>query len=191
MEHTLSDGRVVPLRRVALSYVDQIRAQHEIPDPPTYSFKAAGGVVVTLPHDEASAEESGPEEKAAWLDYKKARREALAAQEADTLRFLIYQCIDADPPPVDEWSVDHALFGLEPPDPKDKVGFKVAWFERELMTDEGDYAGLVTKLYEMGGLVDSDRAGEFEAIFQLVVERLAAARDRRAARGDPVAGRGR
>ena len=176
MEYTLSDGRVVPLRRVARRYVDQIRMKHAIPDVPTYSFKAAGGVIVTKPHDEESAMESGPEDKAAWMDYKKARNEALALQEGEVIQFLIYQAIAQDPPPVSEWSVDFDLFGIEPPDDSDPKQFKVSWFEYELLTDEDDYAPLITRLYEMGGLVDSNRAGEFEAIFRLVMERFAAAR---------------
>lgn len=176
MEYILSDGRVVPLRRVARRYVEQIRAKHTIPETPTYSFEAAGGVTVTKTHDEESVAESPAEDKAAWLDYKKAHREALALQEGDVIQFLIYQAIDMEVPPVDEWSVDFDLFKMEKPDDSDPKQFKVSWFEYELLTDEEDYAPLMTRLYEMGGLVDSDRAGEFEAIFRLVVERLAATR---------------
>jgi hypothetical protein len=173
MEYTLSDGRIIPLRRVARRYIEQIRAKHEIPDPPTYTFKAAGGVEVTKVHDEESVAESGPEDKAAWHDYREAKREATALQEGEVVQFLIYQAIALDPPPVEEWSVDFKLFGIEPPSDEDPKQFKVAWFEYELLTDEDDYAPLITRLYEMGGLVDSDRADEFESIFRLVLQRLA------------------
>ncbi len=176
MEYTTSEGRVVPLRRVAPRYIDQIRAKHTIPDPPTYSFKAAGGVVVTKEHDEESVEESPAEDKAAWLDYVTERRTAYQAQEQEVLEFLMYQCIAEDPPPVDEWSVDFELFKLEKPDDKDPIKFKVDWVQYELITDqEKDYAGLMTRLYEMGGMVDSSHVAKFEGLFQLVVERLAAA----------------
>ena len=182
MEYITSEERVVPLRRVAPRYVDQIRAKHTIPDPPTYSFKAGGGVEVTLPHDEKSIEQSGPEAHKEWNEYKKTHREKLAAQEQDVLEFLIFQCIDQEPEPVADWSVDFALHGLEPPDESDPVKFKVEWVQSEILANEDDYAGLMTRLYEMGGLVDSNRAMEFEGLFQLVVERLAAAALRGAAK---------
>ena len=175
MEYTTSEGRIVPLRRVAPRYVDQIRAKHTIPDPPTYSFKAAGGVTVTKTHDEESVKESGPEDKAAWLDYTTGRRDAFAAQEQEVIEFLMFQCIAQDPDPVSEWSVDFALHGLEPPDETDPVKFKVEWVQSEILANEDDYASLITKLYEMGGLVDSNRAMEFEGLFRVTMERLAAA----------------
>ena len=179
MEYTTSEGRVVPLRRVAPRYVDQIRAKHTIPDPPTYSFKAAAGVIVTKTHDEESVKESGPEDKAAWLDYTTKRRDSVAKQEQEVIEFLMYQCIAQEPDPISEWSVNFALHGLEPPDDSDPVKFKVEWVQSEVLANEDDYAGLITRLYEMGGLVDSNRAAEVEGLFRLTLERIAAAARRK------------
>ena len=178
MEYELSDGRVIPLRRVARRYLDLIRAKHTLPEPPTYTFTAAGGVEVTKTHDQESAEQSGPEDLAAWNKYRQEHRDALAAQETEVVQFLVYHCIAEDPPPVEEWSVDFKLHGLEPPADEDPIAFKSEWFQMEIITDEDDYAGIMTKLYECGGLVDSDQAQQFEALFRLVLERLAAAANR-------------
>ena len=180
MEYTTSEGRVVPLRRVAPRYVDQIRAKHTIPDPPTYSFKAAGGVEVTLPHDEESVKQSDPDAHKAWNEYKDNLRSATAAQEQEVIEFLMFQCIAQDPDPIEEWSVDFALHGLEPPDQSDPLKFKVEWVQSEILANEDDYPGLITRLYEMGGLVDSNRAAEFEGFFRLTMEGIAATARRRA-----------
>ena len=174
MEYTTSEGRIVPLRRVTPRYVDQIRAKHTIPELPTYSFVTKAGVTVTLPHDEESVKQSGPEAAQVWSEYQTARRVALQDQEQEVIEFLMYHCITEDPPPVSEWSVDFKLHGLEPPDDSNPIQFKVAWVQSEIiLNEEQDYPGLLTRLYEMGGLVDSAKALEFEGFFRLIMERLA------------------
>lgn len=169
-----SEGREVPLRHVASRYIEMIRAKHTIPDPPTYTFEAAGGVKVTKEHDEESAEQTGPEAVELWKQFVKDRQKAWADQEQEVLEFLIYQVIAEDPPPVEEWGVDFDLFDLPKPDDSDPIKYKAEWVLHEIVADHDDYAKLVTRLYEMGGLIDSARAAEFEGLFRITLQRLAA-----------------
>lgn len=174
LSFTTSSGRVVPLKRIARRHVERVRAKHKPPETPTYTFTAAGGVEVTRKHDESTIEEGTPEERAEWLEYQAALSKHLLDLETDTVRFLVYNCIDAEPDPVEEWSVDFALWGLDPPSTEDLVAFKVEWFESELCVDQEDYAPFISMLYQMGGLLGEDAAKEFEAFFRLTVARLSA-----------------
>jgi hypothetical protein len=165
---TTSEGLVVPLRRVARRHVERVRAKHVIPDPPTYSFEAAGGVTVTKDHDETTLE--SPEDHKAWNEYRAARLEAIMAQEAEIAKFLIFNCVAMDPPPVKEWSVDFGMWDIEPPDDSDPLAFKLEWFESEVMVNDQDSSKILARLYEMGGLVDSDQVTEMESFFRAVLE---------------------
>ena len=171
-EFTTSTGRVIPLRYVARRHVERIRAKYVPPEPPTYSFEAAGGETVTLTHDETTVEESGPEDRAAWAEYQTALTSTMFKLEMETAKFLIYNCVDEEPSPIQDWSVDFTLWGLSLPDPSDPIAFKMEWFESEVIVNEADYAPLMSKLYELGGLLDGERAKEFEAFFRATLARL-------------------
>jgi len=167
---TTSDGREIPLRPVSRVYVARIQQKHAIPKPPTYTAQLVGGGTQTFDHDETTLEST--EDHRAWKEYQEARSEAIAGRIQDTMRFLFYHCVNMEPPPVEEWSVDFDAWGIDPPDPEDKIRFKQEWIEMELLADQDDYAKFTTKLYELAGLIDSKAAEEFERFFRLTLARL-------------------
>jgi len=167
---TTSEGRIVRLKHVARRHVDRIRAKHKMPEPPTYSFEAAGGEVVVKLHDETTL--TTLEDHKQWNEYQKARIETLAAQQRELAVFLIYNCVAEDPPPPEQWAVDFELWGLDAPDQTDLIQYKVEWFESEVCINPGDYAKAMTMLYQMGGLIGADQVAEFESFFRTTMERL-------------------
>ena len=50
--------------------------------------------------------------------------------------------------------MDWETWNVDPPDDSDPVAFKVEWVESELVVDPDDFAGLMSKLYAMGGLIN-------------------------------------
>jgi len=170
---TTKAGTTLTLRRVAPRHIARIVAAHPIPEAPTYEFVAAGGVVIKHSHDATTLET--PEDHMAWANYAKAKSDAVKGLNTAILHFLIYQCVVDEPPPPDKWSVDWGLFGLTPPDPADKVAYKVDWLESEIAVDLDDYAALIARLYRLGGIIKEDQARDFEAFFRATLERLATA----------------
>ena len=170
LTYTTRNGTTLSLRRVAQRHVARILAKHPIPDPPTYTFKAAGGAEVTQTHDETTLET--PEDHKAWNIYLKERAKANSEQNLAVIRFLIYQCIADDPPPPEQWSINFDLWGLEPPDTSDPISYKVEWLESEVATDPDDYSALISRLYQLGGLLKEEHVEDFEKFFRATLARL-------------------
>jgi uncharacterized protein YrzB (UPF0473 family) len=177
-----SDGREVPLRAVGKRYVQMVMDKHPVPDVPTYEAKTVAGEVEIHPHRVKYDTDGNllgttlqtEEEWEMWREYQAARSEAIGSRMENAIRFLMCKCIDLEPPPVDEWEVDFAAWGLEPPDADDAQAFKLFWIENELLPDSDDLARLVSRLYVLGGIVGEDQAANLERFFRLTVERLAA-----------------
>ena len=177
-----SDGREIPLRAVGRRYVQMVMDKWTIPDVPTYEAKTAGGEVEIHQHrvkydaegNLAGTTLQGDEEWAMWREYQAARSEAIGDRMEGAVKFLLCQCVDLEPPPVDEWAVDFAAWGLEPPDADDEQAHKIFWIENELLPDPDDLARLVSRLYVLGGIVGEDQAVSLERFFRLTVERLVA-----------------
>lgn len=176
------DGREIPLRRVGRRYVQMVMDQHVIPSVPTYEATTVAGEKETHPHVvkyDAEGQLVGTtlqsdEDWAIWNAYQAARSEAIGDRMEAVTRFLLCQCVELEPEPVDEWSVDFALWGLTPPDPGDAQAFKLFWIENELLPDPDDLARLVARVFVIGGLTEEDQAGNLEQFFRLTVARLSA-----------------
>ena len=175
-----TDGIEIPLRRVGQRYVQQVMDKFKMPEVPTYEAPTAAGEVEVYPHNVKYDEEGKlkgtsletDEDWAEWNAYKEAELKAIGDRWQAAAKFLLYQCVVGDPPPVEEWSIDFAFWGLIPPDPADKQAVKVFWIENELITDPDDLARLLAQLYVMGGVVEKEGAKELEAFFRATVERL-------------------
>jgi uncharacterized protein YrzB (UPF0473 family) len=175
-----SDGREVPLRAVGKRYVQMVMDKYEVPAVPTYEAKTVAGEVEIHPHVVKYDSEGNlvgttlqtEEEWQMWREYQAARSKAISGRMENAIRFLMCQCIAEDPPPVEEWQVDFAAWGLEPPDTSDAQEYKIFWIENELLPDPDDLARLVSRLYVLGGIIEADQAVNLERFFRLTVERL-------------------
>jgi hypothetical protein len=180
-EIVTKDGRAIPLRPVGRRYVEQIMAKHPVPDAPTYTATIAGGETQTFPHDETTL--NTPEEWAAWRKYEADKAQAISAMWGAVSEFLICRCVVLSPPPVEQWSIDFAEWGLTPPDASDPKALKVFWVENELVPDPDDQGALMGELYRMGGIVADGKVKEFEAFFRLTLARLTSGKSGSAAAG--------
>ena len=177
-----NDGRDISLKAVGRRYVQMVMDKHPIPDVPTYEAKTVAGEVEIHKHVVKYDKEgnlvgttlNGDEEWAMWREYQEARSKAIGDRMENAVKFLMCQCVDYDPPPVGDWSLDFAAWGLEPPDAEDKQAHKLFWIENELLPDPDDLARLVSRLYVLGGIVGEDQAANLERFFRLTVERLTA-----------------
>jgi len=175
-----SDGREIPLRAVGRRYVQMVMDKHPIPPVPTYEAKTVAGEVEIHRHvvkEDADGKLVGTtlqtdEDWAMWNAYQEARSNAINDRMESAIRFLMCQCVDLEPPPVDQWAVDFIAWGLEPPDASDKQAYKIFWIENELLPDSNDLARLVSRLYVLGGIIGEDQAVNLERFFRLTVERL-------------------
>ena len=176
------DGREIPLKAVGRRYVQMVMDKNPIPEVPTYEAKTVAGVVEKHRHVvkyDADGKLVGTtlqndEDWAMWNEYQEARSKAIGDRMEQAIRFLMCQCVDQEPPPVDEWGLDFAAWGLIPPDASDKQAYKIFWIENELLPDPDDLARLVSRLYVLGGIVGEDQAANLERFFRLTVERLTA-----------------
>ena len=176
MEFTTKGGVEIPLRSVGRRYVQQIFSKYEFPDPPTYTVELVGGGTQTFPHNVTKEGSTlvTPEDVKAWAEYQDEVVTITGTRFEKLIHFLLYECVLLDPPPVEEWSVDHDAWGLEVPDPQeDKVAHKVFWIDNELLVDPDDQAALVALLYQDAGIIGADDVAEFELFFRSTVERLA------------------
>lgn len=176
-----SDGREIPLRAVGRRFVEQVMAKHPMPETPTYEVTTVSGDIERHPHSvkiNAEGEEvttfANEEDRETWDAFKQTERETLQARYEAAARFLLYQAIPLDPTPPEEWGIDFDLWGLEVPDPEDKIDYKVFWIENVLIPDSDDIAGLLARLYAMAGIIGKDRVQEFEEFFRFTLVRLAA-----------------
>lgn len=161
-----STGRSVTLRSVPFRYVAQIAQREDLqdPDPPTFPVTLAGGIEKDFPHDPTTLET--PEDKATWAEYERGRAIARARRTMEIARFLFYECVIEDPEPVEQWAFDFDLWGLAPPDPEDKVDFKVRWLEEEICGgDEEDTASLLLACYSVSGM-DQEVLKKIESFFR-------------------------
>lgn len=184
MDYTTKDGRTIHLRPVGQRYIDMIRAKHPLPEVPTYTIETVAGDKETHPHsvirdDKGKVLKSTletPEDWAVWNAYEQGTRDAISAQYSAITEFLLYNAIAEEPPPVEEWGTDLALFGLTPPDPHtEPVQHKAFWVENELLPDQDDLSGILSQLYANAGIIAKDRVQEFESFFRLTLARLTAA----------------
>lgn len=170
-EFVTSSGVTIPLRRVSQVYIERIYAREELqlPKVPTYEAELLGGGTQTFHLDKDSLET--PEDKEKWLEFESAREHIIAERLHAVAEFLLFNCIDMEAPPVDEWSVDFDMWDFERPDPEDEKGFKLQWIECELLSDPDDYAAIMAKLYGMAGIVEESKIQEFEQFFRLALGR--------------------
>jgi len=173
-----SDGREIPLKRVARRHVDRIRTKYHIPDAPTYTVTLVGGGIQTFPHEHRIIDGKlrstleTPEDHKLWNEYQEELEKVTTEQLEETTKFLIYSCVDMEVPNPNDWEFDFDLWGAELPDDSDPVAYKLEWFESELVTDPDDYAGIMTRLWVAGGLLEEGQAREFELFFRTVLARL-------------------
>ena len=106
------------------------------------------------------------------MDYEQRAMQQEAAKMQELTEFLLYQCVKDDPPPLAEWGMDYARWGLEPPDESDPVNFKLRWIEDIFCPGPDCMAKLLGQLYRLVGLMGKDLASEFEAFFRVTLERL-------------------
>ena len=165
---TGDNGADVRLRAVSQRLVIELLAHFPIPTPPTYTVETVSGDRQTLTHDETTLQTD--EDRAAWAAYLDAKAGAEMRRNLELHRFLLYQCILDEPPPWQEWGVDYALWGLEPPDSADKVAFKIRWVEEVIAPDPETMARLMLKLYQLSGM-EVERLREIERFFRLALAR--------------------
>jgi YD repeat-containing protein len=177
-----NDGREIPLKAVGRRYVQMVMDKHPVPPVPTYEAKTVAGEVEIHQH-KVKYDDKGKlvgttlntdEEWAMWHAYEEARTQAVANRMEGAIQFLMCECVDLQPAPLEEWEFDFASWGLEPPDIEDEREFKAYWIENELLPDSDDMARLVSRLYVIGGIVGEDQAASLEQFFRLTVARLSA-----------------
>ena len=169
--YVTKDGREIPLKAVGRRYVEQIYAKHPLPDKPTYAVTLVGGATQEFPHDETTL--NTPEDRKTWALYESRVAEVIGERMQELMKFLICVCIDLDPTPVEEWAVDLTAWGLTTPDTEDKREYKVFWFENELLPDIDDQAALISRLYQMAGVIAEGRVKALEEFFRSTMARLA------------------
>jgi len=148
-------GIELTLRAIPTRLVLELLSQIPLPDPPTYTIETAGGGTRTFPHDAASIEET-PEDRPAWNEYLE-RYERVATERAvESHKFMIMQGIVENPPPLEEWSINYALWKLNPPDPEDKVSYKVRWIEEMVCADPADMRALVIALQGVAQMTEDN-----------------------------------
>lgn len=165
-----STGRSVTLKSVPARYVVEIAQKPDLrdPDPPTYTVTAAGGVEMTFPHDETTLQTD--EDRAAWAEYERQCEVQELRRRLETARFLYYSVVTDEPEPVEKWRFEFALWGLEPPDPGDKIGFKVRWIEEEICGgDTEDSASLLLQCYTLSGM-NQEMLRQIESFFRNALE---------------------
>ena len=177
------DGREVPLRAVGRRWVQQVQARHVDPPVPHYVATTVAGVEEKHPHkvtDDGSTLTT-PEEHQEWNEYLVNLHRTRVERTQEVTDFLLYECVALDVP--DQWETDLALHKLELPDPEDKLNYKRFWIENELLPDTDDMAGLLARLYVLGGLVEQDQVEAIEGFFRLTVARISAGGAERPAAG--------
>lgn len=175
------DGREIPLRAVGRRYVQMIMDKEKIPPVPTYEAKTVTGDVEVHQHVVKYGKDGEligttlqtEEDWTMWNEYEDARTKAIAGRMEGAIQFLICECVDLEPPLVEEWALDFEAWGLELPSIDDKREYKQFWIENELLPDSDDMARLVSRLYVIGGIVGEDQAENLEQFFRLAVARLA------------------
>ena len=176
-----SDGREIPLRAIGRRYVQMIMDKYPVPPVPAYTATTIAGDVEIHEHrvkyndkgEVVQATLQTEEEWQMWREYQDARSTAIGNRMEQATRFLLCQCIPLDPPPIEEWGMDFAVWGLEIPE-TDPQAFKIFWIENELLPDPDDLARLVSRLFVIGGIVGEDQANNLERFFRLTVARLTA-----------------
>lgn len=168
------DKREIPLVAVGKRYIQQIWNKYPIPDPPTYEVELVGGGKQAFPHvvNSQSSTLTTLEDHQAWTAYQARVVETTGQRFEALLVFLMCRCVDLEPPPLSQWSMDFAEWGLDPPDSRDKQAYKVFWIENELVPDPDDQAALVSRLYQIAGILGEDDVKEFERFFRSTVARL-------------------
>jgi len=163
-----STGRVLHLRPVPLSrllaYLN--KPEYKEPDVPTYTATAAGGVDVQLPHDETTLDTD--DDRRAWAAYTQEREIVAMRRQLAQQRFLLCNGVSDEPDPVESWSFDWEMWGIEPPDAGDRVGFKETWILEEVCPMPEDKAALLLELYRLSGLRE-DTIKEIERFFRLAL----------------------
>ena len=170
------DEREVPLRAVGRRWVQQVLSRHELPEVPYYEATTIAGVVEKHLHrvTDKGTTLTTPEEHQAWAEYQAETTRVEVLRTKEITDFLIFECVALDPPVPGEWHVNLELHGFQLPDPEDELNYKRFWVENELLPDTDDMAGLLARLYTLGGLIEEDKIEEFEGFFRLTVARLSA-----------------
>lgn len=160
-----SSGRTVHLRAVPLRLMLELTSKPEYQDPPvpTYSVDLPGGGSREYPHDRTTLDTDA--ERAAWAAYEAEQAAVSLRRQVATHEFLFYNGVVEDPPPPGDWAFDFALWGLEPPDPADKVAYKRRWIEEEVCPDVRDLSALILRLYALSGIND-DIIKQIESFFR-------------------------
>jgi hypothetical protein len=174
-EYLTSAGVTIPLRHVSKAWVERIYAKYPMPEVPTYTAELVGGGTQDFEHDETTLESADDFRR--WQQYQDDRTQAISDRLQEVAEFLLYNCIELDPPPLEEWSVDFDFWDLDKPDSKDKKQYKLDWIELELLADPDDEAAVMAKLYQMGGVIDSGKVKEFEEFFRLALGRVSSSRE--------------
>ena len=177
------DGREVPLRAVGRRWVQQVQSRHKDPPPPYYVATTIAGVEEKHLHKvtDKGSTLTTPEEHQEWNEYQVELLRVRVERTKEVTDFLLFECVALDP---DEWSTDVKLHGLELPDPEDKLNYKRFWVENELLPDTDDMAGLLARLYMLGGLIEEEQVKTIEDFFRSTVARLSAGGAERPAAGE-------
>lgn len=183
------DEREVPLRAVGRRWVQQVQSRHKDPPPPYYEATTVAGVVEKHLHKvtEKGSTLTTPEEHQEWNEYHAELHRVRVERTKEVTGFLLYECVALDVPPTGEWGTDLELHGLELPDPEDKLNYKRFWIENELVPDTDDMAGLLARLYILGGLIEEGQVEAIEDFFRLTVARISASEAERPAAGEEEA----
>lgn len=180
------DGREIPLRAVGRRWVQQVQSRHKDPPAPYYVATTIAGVEEKHLHrvTDKGTTLTTPEEHQEWNEYQAKLLRVHVERTKDVTDFLLFECVALDP---EEWGTDLKLHGFELPDPEDQLNYKRFWIENELLPDTDDMAGLLARLYAVGGLIEEDRIEEFEGFFRLTVARISAGGAERSAAGEEEA----
>lgn len=149
--------------------------KYTLPEKPTYSVRIGprGEATQIFEHTEKTL--ITDEDRTAWAEYEAEYARVLGERQKALVEFLVYNCIDLEPPQPSDWNFDFEFWNIEPPDPEDKVQYKLVWLENDIIPDlEHDWSRLIARLYGIAGLIQEGKTKEFESFFRLILAGLSA-----------------
>jgi hypothetical protein len=109
---TTAAGVTLQLRQVSHYAIELVRAAHPLPDAPTYTTTAFGGVTLTLPY---TAETIDEETRPIWLVYQAQLATAMEAQNEAVLQLLLAEGVLCELPEDTAWLDSLSYFGVAIP----------------------------------------------------------------------------
>lgn len=122
--YTTSKGYTLTFVPIAM-LLAKVRQSIPMPEPPTYSYPAFGGVTVTKPHNESTLQND--EDRAKWEAYQRCLDEAQVKVNRAITRTMLLEGIVVDKEPTPGWIERQKALGIQVPD--DPIEQRLHWIE--------------------------------------------------------------